>query len=50
MSYKETGHCYFELSYAYRIENNTIKAYYSIKKELDLYVAEGNIIIIMSCY
>ena len=50
LSYKETGHCYFWLSYAYRIENNTIKAYDSIKKALDLYVAEGNIISIMSCY
>lgn len=38
------------MSYAYRIENNTIKAYDSIKKALDLYVAEGNIISIMSCY
>ena len=48
--YKETGHCYFWLSYAYRIENNPIKAYDSIQKALDLYVAEGNIISIMSTY
>lgn len=48
--YKETGHCYFWLSYAYRIENNPIKAYDSIQKALSLYVAEGNIISIMSTY
>ena len=50
LSYKETGHCYFWLSYAYRIENNPIKAYDSIQKALNLYVAEGNIISIMSTY
>ena len=50
LSLKETGHCYFGLSYAYRIENNPIKAYDSINKALDLYVAEGNIISIMSSY
>lgn len=50
LSLKETGHCYFWLSYAYRIENNPIKAYDSINKALDLYVAEGNIISIMSSY
>lgn len=48
--YKETGHCYFWLSFAYRIENNPIKAYDSIQKALALYVAEGNIISIMSTY
>lgn len=50
LSYKENGHCYFWLSYAYRIENNPIKAYDSIKKSLNLYVSEGNIISIMSSY
>lgn len=50
LSYKETGHCYFWLSYVYRIENNPIKAYDNIKKALDIYVAEGNIISIMSSY
>ena len=50
LKYKDNGHCYFWLSYAYRTENNPIKSYDCIKKALDLYVAEGNIIIIMSCY
>ncbi|SCI82935.1 Helix-turn-helix [uncultured Clostridium sp.] len=50
LNYKDNGHCYFWLSYAYRIENNPIKSYDCIKKALDLYVAEGNIISIMSCY
>ena len=44
LGYKESGHCYFWLSYSYRIENNPIKAYESIQKALNLYVAEGNII------
>ncbi|MBM6861851.1 tetratricopeptide repeat protein, partial [Clostridium saudiense] len=50
LKYKDNGHCYFWLSYAYRTENNPIKSYDCIKKALDLYVAEGNIISIMSCY
>ena len=50
LSYKESGHCYFWLSYSYRIENNPIKAYDSIQKALNLYVAEGNIISIMNTY
>lgn len=50
LSFKESGHCYFWLSYAYRIENNPIKAYDSIQKALDLYVNEGNIISIMDTY
>lgn len=50
LNYKDNGHCYFWLSYAYRIENNPIKSYDCIKRALDLYVAEGNIISIMSCY
>lgn len=50
LTFKENGHCYFWLSYAYRTENNPIKSYDCIKKALDLYVTEGNIISIMSCY
>lgn len=50
LNYKESGHCYFWLSYSYRIENNPIKAYDSIQKALNLYVAEGNIISIMNTY
>ena len=50
LSYKESGHCYFWLSYSYRIENNPIKAYDSIQKALNLYVSEGNIISIMDTY
>lgn len=50
LSYKETGHCYFWLSYAYRLENNTIKAYDCIKRALDLYLYEGNILSIMDSY
>ena len=50
LGYKESGHCYFWLSYSYRIENNPIKAYESIQKALNLYVAEGNIISIMNTY
>lgn len=50
LTYKDNGHCYFWLSYAYRIEDNPIKSYDCIKKALDLYVSEGNIISIMSCY
>lgn len=50
LSHKETGHCYFWLSYAYRVENNPIKAYDTIKRALDLYVSEGNIISIMDSY
>jgi transcriptional regulator with XRE-family HTH domain len=50
LNFKETGHCYYWLSYSYRIENNPIKAYDSIKKALDLYVVEGNFISIMNCY
>ncbi|PRR82173.1 helix-turn-helix transcriptional regulator [Clostridium vincentii] len=50
LNFKETGHCYYWLSYSYRIENNTIKAYDCIKKALDLYVIEGNFISIMNCY
>ena len=50
LTFKENGHCYFWLSYAYRTENNPIKAYDCIKKALDLYVVEGNIISIMSSY
>lgn len=48
--YKERGHCYYWLSYAYRIENNPIKAYDSIKRALDLYVYDGNFISIMNSY
>lgn len=47
---KVNGHCYYWLSYAYRIENNPIKAYESIKKALDIYVLEGNFISIMNSY
>lgn len=50
LSYKETGHCYFWLSFAYRIENNPIKAYHSIKKALDFYITDGNILSIMDSY
>lgn len=50
LNYRDYGHCYFWLSYAYRIENNPIKAYDSIIKALDLYVAEGNILSIMDSY
>ncbi|CUP06008.1 helix-turn-helix transcriptional regulator [Clostridium disporicum] len=50
LTYKDNGHCYYWLSYAYRIENNPIKSYDCIKKALDFYVTEGNIISIMSCY
>ena len=50
LSYKESGHCYFWLSYSYRIENNPIKAYDSSQKALNLYVSEGNIISIMDTY
>lgn len=50
LNYKDNGHCYFWLSYAYKTENNPIKSYDCIKKALELYVAEGNIISIMSCY
>lgn len=50
LNYKEQGHCYYWLSYAYRIENNPIKAYDSMKKALDLYVQDGNIISIMNSY
>ena len=50
LSYKQSGHCYFWLSYSYRIENNPIKAYDSIQKALNLYVSEGNIISIMDTY
>ena len=48
--YKETGHCFFWLSYAYRTKNNPIKAYDCIQKALSLYVTEGNIISIMDTY
>ncbi|WP_297521826.1 helix-turn-helix transcriptional regulator [uncultured Clostridium sp.] len=50
LSYKDTGHCYYWLSYVYRLENNTIKAYDCIKKALDLYVKDGNFISIMNSY
>lgn len=50
LSFKEKGHCYYWLSYAYRLENNAIKAYDCIKKALDLYVIEGNFISIMNSY
>ena len=50
LNYKENGHCYYWLSYAYRVENNPIKGYDSIKKALDLYVADGNFISIMNSY
>lgn len=50
LSFKEKGHCYYWLSYVYRLENNTIKAYDCIKKALDLYVSEGNFISIMDSY
>lgn len=50
LTYKENGHCYFWLSYAFRLENNPIKAYDCIKKALDLYLAEGNILSIMDSY
>lgn len=50
LEYKDTGHGYFWLSYAYRIEKNPIKAYDSISKALNLYVAEGNILSIMDSY
>lgn len=50
LNYKEQGHCYYWLSYAYRIENNPIKAYDSMKRALDLYVQDGNIISIMNSY
>lgn len=50
LSYKETGHSYFWLSYAYRLENNPIKAYDCIKRALDLYLAEGNVLSIMDSY
>lgn len=47
---KETGHCYYWLSYVYRVKNNPIKAYDSIKRALSLYVEEGNFISIMESY
>lgn len=50
LEYKENGHCYFWLSFVYRVENNPIKAYDSIKKALDCYVADGNIISLMDSY
>ncbi len=50
LHFQETGHCFFWLSYAYRTENNAIKAYECINKALSLYVAEGNIISIMDTY
>ncbi|MGL4453232.1 MAG: tetratricopeptide repeat protein [Sarcina sp.] len=50
LTYKDSGHCYYWLSYAYRIENNPIKAYDCIKKALDLYVKDGNFISIMNSY
>lgn len=50
LSFKENGHCYYWLSYAYRIENNPIKAYESMQRALDLYVRDGNIISIMNSY
>ena len=50
LRFKESGHCYFWLSYAYRTENNAIKAYECISKALNLYVSEGNIISVMDTY
>jgi transcriptional regulator with XRE-family HTH domain len=50
LDYNKNGHCYFWLSYAYTLENNPIKAYDCIKKALDLYVTEGNILSIMDSY
>lgn len=50
LSSKETGHCYYWLSYVYRVKNNPIKAYDSIKRALSLYVEEGNFISIMESY
>ncbi|MGL5574196.1 MAG: tetratricopeptide repeat protein [Sarcina sp.] len=50
LNYREFGHCYYWLSYAYMLENNPIKAYDTIKRALDLYVQDGNIISIMNSY
>lgn len=50
LAYKETGHCHYWLSYAYRLENNPIKAYEAIKRALELYLSEGNILSIMDSY
>lgn len=50
LNYKENAHCYYWLSYSYRIKNNPIKAYECIKRALDLYVQDGNFISIMNCY
>ncbi|MGL4773088.1 MAG: tetratricopeptide repeat protein, partial [Clostridium sp.] len=50
LNYKENGHCYYWLSYVYRVKNNPIKAYDSIKRALALYVEEGNFISIMESY
>ena len=50
LNYKENGHGYYWLSYVYRVENNPIKAYDSIKRALALYVEEGNFISIMESY
>ncbi|VYT96821.1 helix-turn-helix domain-containing protein [Clostridium tertium] len=50
LTLKETGHCYYWLSYIYRVKNNPIKAYDSIKRALSQYVEEGNFISIMESY
>lgn len=50
LSLRESGHCYYWLSYVYRVQNNPIKAYDSIKKALSLYVKNGNLISIMESY
>lgn len=50
LAFKENGHCYYWLSYAYRIENNPIKAYETVNRALDIYVREANFISIMNSY
>lgn len=50
LNYREFGHYYYWLSYAYILENNAIKAYDSIKRALDFYVQDGNMISIMNSY
>lgn len=50
LNYREFGHYYYWLSYAYILENNAIKAYDSIIRALDFYVQDGNMISIMNSY
>lgn len=50
LEFTDDGHCFFWLSYSYRLEGNVIKAYECIKKALDIYVTEGNIVSIMNSY